>query len=127
VDIAKSGDVNMGSAESPSGKSSGQSSGTIHPSVYSNGDASGLEGTMVQYSNRKVLSVTGDQLTCIDAGDGHPMYVYSKYGASRLKPGDTISVTGVVKTSAADMKGATAQFLGSQHAYVYAKTIDRMN
>ena len=128
VDIAKSGEVNMGAASSPSGKSSGQaSSSTISPSVYSSGDATGLEGTMVQYSNRKVLSVTGDQLTCIDAGNGHPMYVYSKYGASRLKPGDYVSVTGVIKTSASDIKGATAQFLGSQHAYLYAKTIDRMN
>jgi len=128
VDIAKSGEVNMGAASSPSGNSSGQSSSSgINPAIYSNGDASGLEGTMVQYSNRKVLSVTGDQLTCIDAGDGHPMYVYSKYGASRLKPGDYVSVTGVIKTSASDLKGATAQFLGSQHAYLYAKTIDRMN
>jgi uncharacterized protein (TIGR02271 family) len=128
VDIAKSGDANMGGAESPSGNAAGQaSSSTMNPTIYSSGDAAGFEGTAVQYSNRKVLSVLGDQLTCIDAGNGHPMYIYSKYGASRLKPGDYVSVTGVVKTSAADMKGATAQFLGSQSAYVYAKTIDRMN
>lgn len=131
VNIEKSGEVAMrqsdqsvGGAESPSGMSSGQS---INPTIYSSGDASGMEGNAVQYSNRKVLSVTGDQLTCIDAGDGHPMYVYSKYGASRLKPGDYVTVTGIVRTSASDMKGATAQFLGSQSAYVYAKTIDRAN
>lgn len=129
VDVAKSGDVIMngsaqGGADSPSGQSSGSS---INPTIYSGGDTTGMEGKAVQYSNRKVLSVTGDQLTCIDAGDGHPMYVYSKYGASRLKPGDYVSVTGIVRTSASDMKGATAQFLGSQSAYVYAKTIDREN
>ena len=128
VDIAKSGDASMGGAESPSGKASGQSdSSASAPAVYSSSDAAGMEGAAVQYTNRKVLSVMGDQLTCIDAGNGHPMYVYSKYGASRLKPGDFVSVTGVVKTSAADMKGATAQFLGSQSQYVYAKTIDRLN
>jgi len=128
VDIAKTGDVNMGAAESPSGKASGQSSSSaVSPTVYSSGDAAGMEGTTVQYANRRVLSVMGDQLTCIDAGEGHPMYVYSKYGASRLKPGDYISVTGVIKTSASNMKGATAQFLDSQHAYVWAKTIDRSN
>ncbi len=135
VDVAKSGDTGdatmtqgQGAAESPSGNAAGKSSSSASaPAVYSSSDAAGMEGAAVQYTNRKVLSVMGDQLTCIDAGNGHPMYVYSKYGASRLKPGDFVSVTGVVKTSAADMKGATAQFLGSQSQYVYAKTIDRLN
>jgi uncharacterized protein (TIGR02271 family) len=119
------GGQSMGAAESPSGQAS--SSGSAHPSVYSSSDAAALQGTAAEFSNRKVLSVTGDQLTCIDAGEGHPLYVYSKYGASRLKPGDYVTVTGVIKTGAADVKGATAQFLGSQHSYLYAKTIDRMN
>lgn len=125
VTITQGAGPSMGSAESPSGQSSGGS--TVNPAVYSSGDATGMQGTAVEYSNRKVLSVMGDQLTCIDAGDGHPMYIYSKYGASRLKPGDYISVTGVIKTSAADTKGPTKQFLDSQHAYVWAKTIDRAN
>jgi len=129
VAVSKPGDgQSMGAAQSPSGSASGQSSSSdVHPSVYTSSDAAAQEGNAVQFSNRKVLSVTGDQLTCIDAGEGHPLYVYSKYGASRLKPGDVVSVTGVIKTSATDMKGATAQFLGSQQSYLYAKTIDRMN
>ena len=129
--VTINGNVNQssatGSAESPSGQAAGASSSTItDPTMLSGANASDLSGRSVQFSNLKVKSVMGDNITSVDAGNGQSLYIYSNHSASKLKAGDWISVNGTVKTSATDLSGSAMQVLSSQSAFIDAKTIDRV-
>jgi len=122
--IQQSGEA-VGGAESPSGQASGQSTGgTItNPAMLSGTGGSDLAGRSVQFSNLKVQGMIGDHLAKCDAGNGQSIYVYSSQGAGSLRSGDSINVNGIVKTSASNLSGTTAQVLSSQSAYIDAQKI----
>jgi uncharacterized protein (TIGR02271 family) len=123
--ISESGNA-MGAAETPSGQATGQSmSGTITDPTTLNSGAGDLSGRPVEFSGLKVKSVMGDHIASLDSGDGRSVYVYSAQGGGSLKPGDSVNVKGIVKTSASDLNGTELQILSSQSAYVDAQKIER--
>jgi len=121
----------MGAAESSGGQMAGaaSSSGTItDPSMLnSSEDASSFNGRPVQFSNLRVQNVVGDNVALLSTGTGQTLYAFCSQGAGSLKPGDTVNVTGTVKSGgesgASSLGGDAAKVLSSQPMYIDAQKI----
>jgi len=125
--IHQQNDEAMGSAESPSGESSGQSEngGEItNPIMLCSGNVATLSGRPVQFSSLRVQKVESDRLAKCDAGNGKSIYIHAGQNAGPLRAGESIDVKGVVKTGSADVGGPEAQTLSSQPAYIEAQKIE---
>jgi len=122
----------MGAAESSGGQMAGaaSSSGTItSPSMLnSSEDASTLNGRSVQFSNLRVQNVVGDNVALLSTGNGQTIYAFASQGAGSLKPGDTVNVSGIIKSGgasgASSLSGDAAKVLSSQPMYIDAQKIE---
>jgi len=129
-DVQQSSDA-TGAAESPGGQAQGgaySSSGTItDPMALKNAsDPSSFDGRQVEFSNCKVQNVMGDNVVMLTTDQGQSFYAYSSQGASSLKPGDKVTVSGTVRAGngSAQLSGQAAQVLGSQPMYIDAQKIE---
>jgi uncharacterized protein (TIGR02271 family) len=117
-----------GGAESPSGQSNGQNaSGNLitEPTMLSGSGAARLSGSYARLKNLKVQAVMGEHVAKCSAGDnGQPVYIYSTSGIANVKAGDSVNVSGVIRTGSAEVNGPGAQELRSQPAYIEAQSIE---
>jgi len=133
VAVTKNGDNvtiqgGIGAAESSGGQTSGMSSsGTItNPSMLAgfSEDPTTLNGRSVQFSNLRVQNIVGDNVALLSTGSGQTLYAFCSQGAASLKPGDNVSVSGTIKSSAAGLSGDAAKVLSSQPMYIDAQKIE---
>jgi uncharacterized protein (TIGR02271 family) len=124
VNIGQGVNTAAGGAESSGGQAMGaSSSGTITDPAMLSSSGGSLTGRQVQFSNCRVQNVIGDHVAVLSSGNGQSFYVYSESGTKNLKAGDTVSLSGSVKSGASDLNGGAAQVLSSQPMYIDAQTI----
>ena len=123
----------MGGGGDVTSASSGMAQGTTitQPSKLTSSEVAAVDGSAVQLNSVQVSQVSGHMI-CIKDDSGRPLFIHANGSLDKLKPGDTINITGKVKavtsSTAADMSGEVndqmLQSFKGQQLYVAAKTID---
>ena len=145
IDIAKQGNtenVIIGQDVHAFGASGGAGSpgGQVSASVTSSGpitditvltspsaEVSTFANRPVECSRLKVRRVIGDRVFVLSGDNKQEVYVVAKQGQPSFSPGQTVTITGIVKPASeanAELTGDAAQTLSSQRCYIEATRIE---
>jgi len=146
IDIAKQGNTEnviigqdvhasfgaSGGAGSPGGQVSASvsSSGPITDITVltsPSAEVSTFANRPVECSGLKVRRVIGDRVFVLSGDNKQEVYVVAKQGQPSFSPGQTVTITGIVKPASeanAELTGDAAQTLSSQRCYIEATRIE---